>query len=204
MALRTKRAVDDGKWFQSTDLWYETEIVLLRYNFGVDFYNVLFDTSYKSSEAFARQLLTSPRKIAYETLVNRRSFYAPDDTEDESNDSKLRRIMRTDVHDFLGLSPNITWGSQSNAVFDTLAGDFMKPCVATVEELLNNSTVQVVVYSGQLDLICSTPGTIAWVNKMNWYGSKQYLETPRLGIGINNILEGYERRYDNFSMYWVS
>lgn len=163
-ALRTKRAVDAGNWFQSTDLWYQTEIVLLQYNLGVDFYNVLFDTPYRSSEAsaaLARTLQLSPRNFAFDTLVKRKRLPAADDSDDEDNDNKLQRLMRGVVHDALGLSRNITWGSQSGAVFDTLGGDFMKPVVATVEELLNNSTVKVVVYSGQLDLICSTPGTMA-------------------------------------------
>lgn len=207
MALRTKRAVDNGNWFQSTDLWYQTEIVLLEYNLGVDFYNVLFDTRYRSSEesaALARRFQMSPRDFAFDTLVKRKGLAKADESDDEDNDTKLQRLMRGAVHTALGLSPNITWGSQSGAVFDTLAGDFMKPVVATVEELLNNSTIHVVVYSGQLDLICSTPGTMQWVNRMNWHGSKEYLATPRLGIGVNNILEGYSRRFGNFSMFWIN
>lgn len=59
------------------------------------------------------------------------------------------------------------------------------------------------MYSGQLDLICATPGTVQWINHMNWYGKDEYKEAVRDGIGVNNILEGYQRHHDNFSMYWV-
>lgn len=202
-AQRTKRALDQGKFFQATDLWYQTEIVVLQYNMGVDFYNVLFDTGYRNSESQAKLLLQSPRQLIFELLVKNKRFSA-DESDDEDNDDKLTRLMRGVVKDALGIPDKVNWGSQSSAVFETLAGDFMKPVVHMVEEVLNNSSVKVVVYSGQLDLICSTPGTVEWVNKMNWYGSKEYAEVRRNGIGVNNILEGYSRQYGNFSMYWVS
>lgn len=112
--------------------------------------------------------------------------------------------MRGEVHQALDLPKNVVWGSQAGAVFDTLAADFMKPVVETVEEVLNNTTLKVVVYNGQLDLICATPGTVEWVNNMKWYGSKDYAAASRDGIGVNSMLEGYSRRYGNFSMYWVS
>lgn len=123
--------------------------------------------------------------------------------DDEDDDDKLTKMMRVTVHEALNLTQNVIWGSQSGAVFDTLAGDFMKPVVEMVERVLNTTSLQVVVYSGQLDLICSTPGTVEWVNRMNWKGNKQYADAPRNGIGVNNVLEGYSRSYGNFSMYWV-
>lgn len=43
-ALRTQKTLNAGKFAQATDLWYQTEIVLLQQTRGVDFYNVLFDT----------------------------------------------------------------------------------------------------------------------------------------------------------------
>lgn len=177
---------------------------MIENTFGVDFYNVLFDTPFSSSEARSKFLKQSPRNVAFDILVKRKQIAADDENDDEDPDTKLRNLMRGAVHEALNLPANVKWGSQSGAVFDTLAGDFMKPVVEIVEELLNNSTVKVVVYSGQLDLICATPGTIEWVNKMNWHGSKDYLAAKRNGIGINNILEGYSRQHGNFSMYWVS
>ncbi|CRL03157.1 CLUMA_CG016183, isoform A [Clunio marinus] len=203
-ALRTKRALDEGKYFQATDLWAQTEEVLLGYNMGVDFYNVLYDTRFSSSEDNAKQLFHhSPHSIAYDVMVKRKRINIGDESDDEYTDP-LTRMMRDEVHPALGLSDDVKFGSQSSAVFDTLGGDFMKPVVSIVEHLLNNTSVKVVVYSGQLDLICSTPGTVKWVNEMNWVGSKDYANAPRDGIGINNVLEGYVRKYGNFSMYWIN
>jgi serine carboxypeptidase 1 len=164
-----------------------------------------FHFSYQSSSALKKQLLLSPRTAAFDVMVKRKRLSAVDDeNDDEDGDRKLTRLMRGEVHEALNLPENVVWGSQAGAVFDTLAGDFMKPVVETVETVLNSTTVKVVVYNGQLDLICATPGTVEWVNNMKWYGAKDYANAPRDGIGVNNILEGYSRRYGNFSMYWVS
>lgn len=209
VALRTKRALDQGKFFQSTDLWYQTEVVLIQETRGIDFYNVLIDISYRNtgsgSSLSKRFEFLNPRDTAFDVMVERKKLNDVDGDDDEEEETDpLRRLMRGAVHEALGLPANVKWGSQSGAVFDTLAGDFMKPVVSVVEDMLNNSTVKVVVYSGQLDLICATPGTVKWVNNMNWYGSEQYKKAARDGIGVNGILEGYVRSFDNFSMYWIN
>lgn len=160
----------------------------------------MFNTPYTNSEEDLKSALLSPRAVGFETMVKRRRL-TPDDSEEED---KLPPLMRGPVAEALGIPENVIWGSQAGAVFDTLAGDFMKPVVHLVEELLNNTTVKAVVYSGQLDLICATPGTVEWINSMNWYGKDCYKEASRDGIGVNGILEGFSRRYGNFSMYWVS
>lgn len=163
-----------------------------------------FHFRYRSSSALTKQLFLSPRTAAFDVMVKRKRLNADDENDEDDADEKLTRLMRGAVHEALNLPENVIWGSQAGAVFDTLAGDFMKPVVETVEAVLNSTTVKVVVYSGQLDLICATPGTVEWVNNMKWYGSKDYANAPRNGIGVNNLLEGYSRRYGNFSMYWVS
>lgn len=202
-ALRTQRALNEGSFFQATDLWYQTEIVLLQHTLGVDFYNVQYNTPHRNTDNNeARHSELSPRATAFDIMVNRKRLNTDDENEDDELD-KLTRLMRGPVHEALDLPNSVVWGSQAGAVFDTLAGDFMKPVVEIVEEVLNSTTVKVVVYSGQLDLICATPGTVAWVNNMKWQGSNDYKSARRDGIGVNNVLEGYSRRHGNFSMYWV-
>lgn len=61
-----------------------------------------------------------------------------------------------------------------------------------------------VVITGQLDLIVATPGTINWVDRLHWKGLDGYKSAKRNGVGVNNILEGYQKRYDKFSVYWVN
>ncbi|CAO1324803.1 unnamed protein product [Diamesa hyperborea] len=214
-ALRTQQALKDKKYFQATDLWYRTEFVLLEVTHGVDFYNVLFETGFRNTAKMSKRFELNPRKAVYDLNVLRKRTNGIDDIlsveEDEHDDveeydadAKLEALMRGAVADVLNIPKNVSWGSQSGAVFDTLAGDFMKPVTDIVELLLNSTTLQVIVYNGQLDLICATPGTVEWVNRLKWAGSKGYLEAPRNGFGVNNVLEGYVRSYGNFSMYWVN
>lgn len=215
MARRTERVLNQGQYVKATDLWYLTEVVLIQETHDIDFYNVLYNVEFEApAEQKAlkqsREFL-SPRDVAYEILVNYRSSYpaiaaALADEADEELETplSLNMMMRERVHPKLGLPDNVVFGSQSGIVFDTLAGDFMKPVVEIIEKVLNETSVKVNVYSGQLDLICSTPGTISWVNRMNWSGKKQYASSSRNGIGVNGILEGYVRKFGNFAMYWVS
>lgn len=203
-AVRTKKALDNGNFYQSTDLWYQTETVLADETKGVDFYNVLTKIPYRTSSLNAKKF--SPRQSAFDLLVLRSRIpkleYDENDADDEERD--LSDLMRTDVHQALGLDDKVKWGSQAGIVFDTLSGDFMKPVVDVVAEVLTNTTIKVIVYSGQLDLICSTPGTVEWVNNMEWYGREGYMKAPRQALSANNYLEGYKRSYDRFTMYWVS
>lgn len=67
--------------------------------------------------------------------------------------------MNGPIKEMLRIIPaNVTWGGQSQLVFDALTEDFMKPVISVVENLLNNTPIAVSVYSGQLDLIVDSMG----------------------------------------------
>lgn len=53
-------------------------------------------------------------------------------------------------------------------------------------------------------MIVATPGTINWVDRLRWKGLDGYNAAKRNGVGVDNILEGYQKKYDNFSVYWVN
>lgn len=74
----------------------------------------------------------------------------------------------------------------------------------SVETLLNQTDIEVVCITGQLDLIVATPGTINWVDRMSWKDVEGYRNASRNGIGVNGILEGYQKKYGKFSVYWVN
>ena len=73
----------------------------------------------------------------------------------------------------------------------------------TVEELLNNTKLEVVVFTGNLDLIVDTPGTVEWVDKMNWVGAKKWKTAPRKSLVVNKYVEGYVKNVGNLYLYWV-
>lgn len=147
---------------------------------------------------------------------------------DEDRDQILEDIMRGPVSEALDIPSNVKWGSQSGSTFSFQMGDFMKPVIHVgmlyfrqtllyfflnidgssfvflVNELLDNTDLKVGVFSGQLDLICATPGTVNWIEKMRWSYRDEYLSAPRLGISVDRILEGYEKTAGNFSMFWVN
>jgi serine carboxypeptidase 1 len=130
---------------------------------------------------------------AYEIFVN---F-------EEDRDQMLDDLMNLEVRTALGLPEKIVFGSQSSAVFRTLGIDFMKPVTNVVELLLNKTEIHVVVVTGVLDLIVATPGTLEWVDKLQWPNATPYHASEREGLGVNGVLEGYYKKYDKFSMYWA-
>ncbi|EDV96064.1 retinoid-inducible serine carboxypeptidase [Drosophila grimshawi] len=193
-ALKTKKYVDQGKWTQATLQWSSTQSVVLRESKGVDFYNV--ETPTRGDQYLRRLLQMSPEESMYRTLVQ---FDI-----DENRDKMLEELMRGPVTKALNITTGVKWGAQSSATFNKLMGDFMKPAVHIVEELLNKTTVEVGVFSGGLDLICATPGAVNWIADMQWVDKKSYLDTPRRGINVDGVLEGYQKTAGNFSMFWVN
>ena len=144
-AYMTKIAVDSKKWNEATNLWGRTESVLLEETHNIDFYNVLFKVpsqSQSGGDKITNLLRSRPslNQTMYRSMV---SYSRADDETEEDRDARLQVIMRTQVHEALGLPEQIVWGSQSGKVFETLAGDFMKPVTHIVEQLLNSTSIQV-------------------------------------------------------------
>ncbi|EYU37016.1 hypothetical protein MIMGU_mgv1a0078932mg, partial [Erythranthe guttata] len=56
-----------------------------------------------------------------------------------------------------------------------------------------------------LDVICSTKGTEAWVEKLKWDGIKTFLSMPRtpLFCGGEKITKGFFKSYKNLHFYWI-
>ncbi|VFQ96525.1 unnamed protein product [Cuscuta campestris] len=70
------------------------------------------------------------------------------------------------IKDRLKVPPNVSWERPSVRVYDSLVGDFMRPRINEVDELLLKG-VDVTIYAGQVDLVAPTKGTEAWVHKLN-------------------------------------
>ncbi|XP_051168676.1 retinoid-inducible serine carboxypeptidase-like [Leptopilina boulardi] len=186
-ANKTKIAVEKGQWKLATQLWGVTEQVILDMTNNIDFYNIL----YKST---SRGYIKS--KILSNNVNDNYSF------EDTFSDEALEKLMNSKVKRVLTL--NSTWGKQGSAVFSALSGDFMKPAIDIVELLLNETDIKVFVYTGQLDLIVDTPGTLLWVEKLQWDNAHHWRKAPRKPVVVNNIIEGYVKAYGNLKMYWIN
>ncbi|XP_068140418.1 retinoid-inducible serine carboxypeptidase [Drosophila tropicalis] len=123
--------------------------------------------------------------------------------DDYGEDPKLCEFMRHNVTEALQLTNMSEWMVQNASVFLNLGDDIFKPAVNIVTRLLNETPLRVGVYSGILDLLCATPGTVNWINRMKWQRKDQYANSKRKGFRINGVLEGYEKHGGGFSMFWI-
>ncbi|XP_055593624.1 retinoid-inducible serine carboxypeptidase-like [Uranotaenia lowii] len=193
-AIETEHILNEGRFEDATWQWGRTEGVIVRETLGIDFYNVLFEQDYSASRSRLSMFERNMKQATVDSAVRLVS---------EDRDQMLEDLMRGPVAETLQLPAESVYNSQGSDVFQSMAGDFMKPAMHIVELLLNNTSLDVVVITGQLDLIVATPGNVVWVEKLQWDGRNQYLQAARTGIGSNGILEGYQKQYGNFYMYWA-
>ncbi|XP_062140013.1 retinoid-inducible serine carboxypeptidase-like isoform X1 [Drosophila sulfurigaster albostrigata] len=126
-----------------------------------------------------------------------------DDDHSYGEGPKLSDFMINNVTKALNLTHMTKWAARNVAVYDELGSDIVKPAVHIVTRLLDETTLRVGVYSGVLDLICATPGTVNWINRMSWRGKQKYVDAIRQPFRSDGYLEGYEKQGGNFSMFWV-
>lgn len=137
--------------------------------------------------------------------------------------------MQGDVSKALNIPSKVKWGSLFSTTFATLSEEFMKPVIHIgnsqlqvhfgtifiliyafdfskhlVEKLLTETSIEVNIITGQLDLIVATPGTVEWVNKVQWPGTSAFAAGRRKIIGVNNVLEGYYKKQNKFALYWIN
>ncbi|XP_066291918.1 retinoid-inducible serine carboxypeptidase-like isoform X1 [Branchiostoma lanceolatum] len=189
----TQAAVDQGRWKNATELWSRTEDVLEEFSNGVSFYNILGDKVKFEVSGSKTPNLGNP---AIEKLYRRHvsPLHAP----------SLAELMNGPIKKYLGVIPeDVTWGAQSGEVFAMMAGDFMKPVIDIVDDLIQNTDLSVVVYNGQLDLICNTIGTEAWVHRLKWPGLAQFDTKKWKPITSKGKTVGFVKTEDNFSFYWI-
>ncbi|XP_044962738.1 serine carboxypeptidase-like 51 [Hordeum vulgare subsp. vulgare] len=125
--------------------------------------------------------------------------------ESKSVGDSIQEAMNGAIKQKLKIIPkDVVWQAQSYSVYNALINDFMKPRIQEVDELLSYG-VNVTVYNGQLDVICSAIGAEAWVEKLKWDGLNNFLALPRqpLYCGSAGATKGFVRSYKNLHFYWI-
>ncbi|XP_044735685.1 retinoid-inducible serine carboxypeptidase-like isoform X1 [Chrysoperla carnea] len=178
-ARKCKDLLDAGLYSEASNQWELTEDEIDAVTNSIDFYNILIKMEVEEQERNKSKLL------------------------DTLESDKLNSLMNNDVKKALNLTSNVTWSEDSDAVFDALNEDFMKPVVQIVEEVLNTTSIRVQVVSGVLDLIVDTPGTYQWVKDMHFKDKEIFFNATRYPVTVNNYIEAYYMRYNTFSLYWV-
>jgi len=118
----------------------------------------------------------------------------------------LDSLMNGPIREKLQIIPaNVVWGGQSGPVFTFQEGDFMKPVVDVVDSALKDTDLRVIVYQGQLDLICLTKGAMDWVSQLTWDRMPNYYGATRKPFvnPADGQTEMYVKAFNRFKFYWV-
>ncbi|KAF8039525.1 hypothetical protein BT93_B1903 [Corymbia citriodora subsp. variegata] len=199
VARKIRQQLRSRQYTGATDSWRELEGVVSASSNSVDFYNFLLDSG-------MGPLSTAAAELAQELSTKRYSNYLRTSANYDGNFDTLMNVI---VKKKLRIIPaNFRWGEQSGSVFSVLEGDFMKPRIEEVDELLAKG-VNVTIYNGQLDLICATKGAEAWIKKLEWEGLKTFLSLERTplycgtGSGTGSGTKAFKRSYKNLHFYWI-
>ncbi|XP_052676271.1 retinoid-inducible serine carboxypeptidase-like [Crassostrea angulata] len=175
-----------NQWEQAYNSMFEFGVLFQKYTNYVDMYNMLLWGP------------SNGRAVVSET-VNKGLLIS------SSNERALWTLMNGKIRKKLKIIPkNIVWGGQNGSVYESLKGDFMKPAVKTVNKLVSQTSLQVAVYTGQLDIIVNTLGTLKWVSTLDIYG--KYTEADRQPFPCPQQMKntcGFVKTYKNFSMFWI-
>uniref|UniRef100_A0A3Q0S9I6 Carboxypeptidase n=1 Tax=Amphilophus citrinellus TaxID=61819 RepID=A0A3Q0S9I6_AMPCI len=186
-AEAVKQAVEQQEFLKATEMWSVAENVVEQNTNGVNFYNILTQDSDENHKLthLALQILRHIRPLQRQSLSD---------------------LMNGPIRKKLGIIPqNVTWGGQADEVFTNMAGDFMKPVVDIVDQLLT-AGVNVTVYNGQLDLIVDTLGQELWVKQLKWEGIPSFNKlrwTPLDDPASPHITGAFYKTYKNFAFYWI-
>ncbi|KAJ4785095.1 Carboxypeptidase [Rhynchospora pubera] len=195
LAIRIQDQLKREKYKEAEQSWDELEDVVRTSSNFVDFYNFMNEDPPDRSTT-NMELIESVRRRYSSYITSKVS--STGGTDDLMN-TVIRRKLRI-------IPKNISWGGQSDNVFEALKSDFMKPRINEVDELLSLG-VNVTVYNGQLDLICSTKGTEAWVQKLKWKGLKNFMESNREPLYCEGSESGstkaFKKSYRNLHFYWI-
>ncbi|CAN6469659.1 unnamed protein product [Victoria cruziana] len=192
MAAEIQEVLGKGQYADAVSMWSALEDFVISRSNNVDLYNFLLDFDHDPVVATTTNTLTTISRKRYMRYL-------------EEKHGSLNDFMNTVVRKKLKIIPqNIQWGGQSDIVFNALSGDFMKPRINEVDELLTRG-VQVNIYNGQLDLICSTKGTEAWVQKLKWNGLKGFNDGNRTALYCEqgDQTKGFYKSYQNLHFYWI-
>ena len=188
-AQRTAQAAKEGHFGKANTLVDSTLSVISSLTDDVNVYNILQHHAFSLSTGMGSSRL-------FQTFVG----YMYGDS--------LTDLMNGPIRKKLGIIPrNVTWGGQAKQVAVQLNEDIMKNVIEDVSTLINVG-LQVVVYEGQLDMICSTTGAEVWIKKIKWAGLQEFLSAPRTPLYTASGQKmrqtaAFVKSYRNLSFYYI-
>ncbi|KAB1265842.1 Retinoid-inducible serine carboxypeptidase [Camelus dromedarius] len=161
---------------------------------GVNFYNILTKSTPESAAELSFEFTQSHLVRLFQRHVR------------QLQEDDLSQLMNGPIRKKLKIIPeDCFWGGQSTSVFQNMEGDFMKPVVSIVDELLE-AGVNVTVYNGQLDLIVDTMGQEAWLRKLKWTELPKFNQLrwkPLYTDPKSSETSAFVKSYKNLAFYWI-
>ncbi|XP_064127348.1 retinoid-inducible serine carboxypeptidase isoform X2 [Loxodonta africana] len=194
VAEQVLNAVNKGYYKEATQLWGEAEAVIEQNTDGVNFYNILT----KNTPVPAKESSLEFTQSHLVRLFQRHVRYLHQDSLSQLMNGPIRKKLKIIPADY-------SWGAQATNVFMNMEGDFMKPVISIVDELLE-AGVNVTVYNGQLDLIVDTIGQEAWVRKLNWPELSRFSQLKWKALYSDpksSQTSAFVKSYKNLAFYWI-
>ncbi|KAG2286088.1 hypothetical protein Bca52824_045692 [Brassica carinata] len=202
LAEKIRKQLKNDENVEATETWMELESIISLHSNSVDFYNFMLDSGMDPLS-----LTTSEETRKENRILKKYSKYLNDlrsaSTVDEGD---LDTLMNGVIKKKLKIIPkDLVWGNNSGNVFSAMQADFMRPTIEGVDELLAKG-IDVTIYNGQLDVICSTSGTEAWVRKLKWEGLQEFKKMEREPIYCEKdrtTTRGFTKSFKNLHFYWI-
>ncbi|PWZ05493.1 Serine carboxypeptidase-like 51 [Zea mays] len=198
MAETVKEQIAAGNFSDAERSWNDLLHFIKHRSGDVDVYNFLDGSLDQGTPAAASSPGTVKALMKYSRYLSGREDLA-------AGSNNITGIMNGVIKEKLKIIPkDLEWEELNEAVYNALVNDIMKPRIEEIDELLFYG-VNVTVYNGQLDIICSTIGAEAWVQKLKWDGLKTFLSLPRqtLYCGLIKGAKAFVRSYNNLHFYWI-
>ena len=173
---------------KSTEYWSKTRQLISVYTDKVNMYNVLqHNTSpYSYSNDIIDRLYDSYVAVYY--------------------GKNLENFMNTVIKKKLNIIPDhVKWGAQAADVFTHQSEDFMRPVIKAVDYLITNG-LKVVVYQGQLDILCNTGSAEKWIEKLKWSGLPGFHVATRKPLYVDGQIgqtQAFVKSFGKFSLYYI-
>ena len=122
--------------------------------------------------------------------------------------ANISKLMNEIIRKKLGIIPDdVIWKSSSVEVGQAQfkKSDFFKPSWQRVDDLLKNSDLDIVIYQGQLDVVCNTAGTLGWIRRLTWPGLSGFRSAKRQALyhPDTKAPQMFTKSHEHLTMYWV-
>ncbi|KAH8410047.1 hypothetical protein KR009_004724 [Drosophila setifemur] len=136
-------------------------------------------------------------------LYNSQTHVDPEEDRTYGYGDILTSFMQENVSQALQINGSI-YASQIIELLNTLHGDRLRSDINAIPRLLNETSIRINLYNGQLDCLVSPAATLSLIRDWSWENKSEYLQANRTPIVIERRLQGYEKVGGKFGMYWIN